>query len=107
MSIAGQPPDRPGRVDSYCELIANFYSLKTKKISAGRLALDDWLGCYRVLTGAGVFAWFGVREPANDDQEAFGNGYRAAQSAVEVTLVLGSTSVALIQDSHLWPWGRT
>ena len=48
MSIAGQPPDRPGRVDSYCELIANFYSLKTKKISAGRLALDDWLGCYRV-----------------------------------------------------------
>ena len=55
MSTVGQPPDRPGRVDSYCELIANFYSLKTKKISAGRLALDDWLGCYRVLTGAGIF----------------------------------------------------
>ena len=37
VSTVGQPPDRPGRVDRYCELIVNFYSLKTKKISAGRL----------------------------------------------------------------------
>ena len=29
----------------------NFYSLKIKKISAGRLALGDWLGCYRCLLG--------------------------------------------------------
>ena len=56
MSTVGQPPDRPGRVYSYCELIANFYSLKTKKMFAGRLALDDWLGCYRALAGAGIFA---------------------------------------------------
>ena len=41
-------PDRPGRVDSFCELVANFYSHKTKKIPAGRLALGDCLGCYRV-----------------------------------------------------------
>lgn len=43
MSEKGPPADRPGE-PWYCELIANFYSLKTKKISAGRLALDDWLG---------------------------------------------------------------
>ena len=29
----------------------NFYSLKTKKIPAGRLGLGDRLGCYRVFTG--------------------------------------------------------
>ena len=27
---------------------ANFYSLKTQKIPAGRVAVGDWLGCYRV-----------------------------------------------------------
>ena len=44
MSTAGQPPDRPesvhrtnsglpqGRADAVCGLVANFYSLKTKKI---------------------------------------------------------------------------
>ena len=41
-------PDRPGRVDSFHGLTANFYSLKTKKIPAGRLALVDWLGLYSV-----------------------------------------------------------
>lgn len=30
---------------------------------------------------------------------AFGNGYQGAQSALEVTSVLSSTSVALVQDS--------
>ena len=44
VSTAGQPPDRPGRVDSDHEFIANVYSLKKKKIPAGRLALGDWLG---------------------------------------------------------------
>ena len=52
----GQPPDRPGRVDHLCELIVNFYSLKTKKIPASSLALGDWLGHSRVFTGVGVFA---------------------------------------------------
>ena len=43
--------DRPWRVDTFCELIANFYSLKTKKLPAGRLVLGDWLGHYRLFTG--------------------------------------------------------
>ena len=34
-----------------CELVANFYSLKTKKIPTGRVALGNWLGCYRVSDG--------------------------------------------------------
>ena len=55
-SAVGQPPDRPGRVDHLCELIVNFYSLKTKEIPASRLALGDWLGHSRVFTGVGIFA---------------------------------------------------
>ena len=39
-SIGGH---RPGRVDSFCGLVANFYNLKMKKIPAGRLVLGDWL----------------------------------------------------------------
>ena len=54
--IAGQPPDRPGRVDSFHGLVTNFYILKTKKILPGRLVLGDWSGCYRVFTGVGIFA---------------------------------------------------
>lgn len=38
---------------------------------------------------------------------AFGNGYKEAQSVLEVNLVLGSMSVALMQGLTLWPWGRT
>ena len=37
-------------------VIANFCSLKMKKIPAGRLVLGDWLGVYRVLTEVGIFA---------------------------------------------------
>ena len=55
-SAVDQPPDRPGRVDSFRGLVVNFYSLKTKKIPAGRLALGDWLGHCRVTTGVGIFA---------------------------------------------------
>ena len=56
VSVAGQPLDRPGRVDSFHELIANFYSLKTKKMPAGRLASGDWLGCCRVGNRMDTFA---------------------------------------------------
>ena len=42
-SIGGQLLDRPGRADSFCGLVANFYNLKMKKIPAGRLVLGDWL----------------------------------------------------------------
>ena len=54
-SAAGQLPDRPGRVERFWELIANFYSLKTKKIPVGRLVLGDWLECYKVSTVVGIF----------------------------------------------------
>ena len=43
-SIVGQLLDRPGRVDSFRGLVADFYNLKMKKTSAGRLVLGDWLG---------------------------------------------------------------
>ena len=56
-SAAGRPPDRPGRASSFHGLVSmNFYSLKTKKIPAGRLGLGDRLGCYRVFTGVCIFA---------------------------------------------------
>ena len=43
------PPDRSGRVNAFCGLVGNFYSLKTKKKNpAGRVALCDWLEYYRV-----------------------------------------------------------
>ena len=56
VSEVGWPPDRPGRVDSFCGLVANFYNLKTNKIPAGRLAPEDWLGRYRATTAVGIFA---------------------------------------------------
>ena len=49
-STAGRLPGRPGRADPLCGLVANFYSLKTKKIPAGRMALGNWSGCYKVTT---------------------------------------------------------
>ena len=48
------PPDRPGRVNSSCGLVANFYSLKANKIHAVRLALGDWWGHCRVSTEVGL-----------------------------------------------------
>ena len=91
-------PDRPGRVDSFCELVANFYSHKTKKIPAGRLALGDCLGCYRVW-------WSG----------AFGNGNKEAKLTSEWpwlwalflwTLVQGLAPVASDRTQQCWggPW---
>ena len=55
-STVGQPPHRPGRVDCFRESIANFCSLKTKKIPPGSVALGDWLGGYSMFTGVGTFA---------------------------------------------------
>ena len=55
-STVSRPLGRPGRINSFQKLIANFYSLKIKRILAGRLALGDWLVCYRVFTGVGIFA---------------------------------------------------
>ena len=41
VGIAGGPPDRPGKVNVFLGLGANSYSLKTKKIPVGRVALGD------------------------------------------------------------------
>ena len=60
---AGWPHDRPGRVNRFCGLVANFYSLKTKKIPARRLPLGDWLGCYSLSTRVGIFAEHWSRSP--------------------------------------------
>ena len=49
-------PDRPGIVDSFLELTVNFYGLKTKEISVGRLVFGDWLGHHRMFTRVGIFA---------------------------------------------------
>ena len=51
-SAVGRRPDRPRRLNTFPGLVVNFYSLKTKKIPAGRLAL----GRYRVTTRVGIFA---------------------------------------------------
>ena len=48
VSTVGQPPEGPGRADSFRGLVTNFYSLKIEKIPAGRLVLGDWSGRYRV-----------------------------------------------------------
>ena len=92
------PPDRPGRADAFHGLVANFYSLMIKKISAVMVALGDWLGHYWVrITGVGICAQFGVRKLAGKVRGTFGNGCNRAQSVPEATLVLGSISVAFVQ----------
>ena len=47
-NTAGRLPDRRRRADPFRGLAANFYSLKKKKIPAGRMELGDWSGCYMV-----------------------------------------------------------
>ena len=66
-STVGRPSNRPARGNTLCGFVANFYSLKTKEIPAGRLALGDWLGDCMVITEVGVFAEFRFRKPAGED----------------------------------------
>ena len=66
-SAGGWPPDRPERV-SFRGLTTSFYSLRTKKIPPGPLAIADCLGRYRVLTGVGIFALLGVRKLVSGDR---------------------------------------
>ena len=37
-----------GRAEPFRRLVANFHSYKTEKITTGRVASGDWVGCYRV-----------------------------------------------------------
>ena len=47
-SLAGYSPWGHKQSDTTERLsTANIYSLKTEKIPTGRVALGDWLGCYR------------------------------------------------------------
>ena len=46
-SAAGHPLDRCRESQCFHGLVANFYSLKAKKVPAERLALGDCLGCYK------------------------------------------------------------
>lgn len=80
-------------------LVANFYSLKSKKIPVGRVALAHWLGRYTVGNRVGIFTYYGVRKMAGLGQGAHSNGCNGAWSVPEMTLVQGSKSVALVQDS--------
>ena len=89
MDIAGavgHPLDRYRESRCFHGLVDNFYSLKTKKIPAERLASGDCLGCYK-----------GVSVDQGWGEMRIGNGYKVVQSASEVTLVLDSASVALVQ----------
>ena len=83
------------RIDNFHGLIANFCSLKTKKIPAGRVSLGDQLGFYMVAISVGIFAfsWSGSL------QMIIRGFWQQLQwgSAPEVTLVLGSASVALLR----------
>ena len=45
-----------GRADAFSRLVANFYSLKTKKIPAGRVVSSDWLGYNRVENRMGILS---------------------------------------------------
>ena len=59
---------------------------------------DDWLGCYyRVSTKVAFLPNLESGSLLVMIREAFGNSYNGAQSASEVTFVLGSASVALVQ----------
>ena len=84
----GKLHDRSGRVNAFHGLVANVYSLKTKKIPAGRLPLGDWLGCYRMSTGVGIFASFVVRESAGNDRRGAGGGFQFSCSVMSDSLRL-------------------
>ena len=52
---------------------ANVYSLKAEKILTGRVALGDWLGCFRAGNKMGILPNMGL---AGYDQETHDNSCR-------------------------------
>ena len=102
-SAVGWPPDRPGRVDGFPELTANFVSLQAQdrenscwKAGIRRLVkglIVCWVGLLANLKSGGL--WGMIR--------GFGQWLQGAQTALEVTLVLGSPSAALGQGRAPWP----
>ena len=75
---------------------SQFFSLKTEKIPAGRLALGDRLGSYRGSTGWAFLVKRGPGSLLVMLGVGIGNSYKGAQSVPEMALFLGSTSVALV-----------
>ena len=106
-STADHPSDRQreptlgqlkGRVDAFRELSASFYSLKIKKTPAGRVALGDWLGHYRMRTGMGILPNMRSGSWPVRIGRAFGNHYNGVQSGRTPHLW------SWCKVSHLWPW---
>ena len=60
-------------------------------------------------TGEGIFAYYGSRSWLVMIRGFWGDSYKVAQSASEMTLVLGAVSVALGQNSisNLLHWAKT
>ena len=55
------------------------------------------MGRYRMFPRVGIFASLGVRKLISDDQWSLGYGCKGIQSALGVSLVLGSTSTPAAQ----------
>ena len=85
-------------------LVANFQRFKSKKTPAGRVALDYWLGCYRLGNRVGTFTKYGVRELADLDQGGSWQWLLWRLVSSRVDLGAGSTSVALAQGLTPMSW---
>ena len=96
-NTAGWLPDGPGRADPRCGLVANFYSFKTKKIPAGRVALGDWSGCDKVTT------WWLFWSRGRGWGVPFRSGEPMATGAMGAPLVPGFLSCVL---DVACPWCR-
>lgn len=70
--------------------------------------MGDWFECCRVSTGVGIFASFGARKLAGDDQGGQELLATVTRGSVSFRSGLGSrlcVSGAGAKASHLWPWG--
>ena len=57
--------------------------------------MTEQLSTAQCVYWSGHFVYLGVRKLVSNDQGAFGNGYKGAQSASEVTLIPGSASTSV------------
>jgi len=67
-------------VEDLYQPVANFYSLKTEKILTGRVALDDWLECYRV----SILPNRGVKELAGLHLKVHGNSCQGVRVSSKI-----------------------
>ena len=80
-------------------------SLKTKKILAGRLALDDWLG-----TVGCSLEWASLPSWESGSLLVIIRGFwqqlQRGSASLKVTLLLGSDSVVLVRGLPAAAWGQ-